>query len=355
MKCGNCDREFATPLEIYNGKLYCPHCKKLCTMEIALDVTEQSEEEFRMGELFYKKALVASDDKSRSAYEKKSKELILSSAHSGHPMALLRLGYMYYSGFMVADSKVAVTLADNYFRNVWKGKYSEKLSGYVHLREIAAAQHLEMLAAQGAYEEVELAKKEMIAANVKLSDDVLAGMHAEAQDAKMDLTQALDSCVLGIKKPIFGIVSIKGGEFKQWAKTDCLVKGNPVKTIKKYIDQKINMKYVYTRPEEADEGTLRDIDASVAEELANGKHAIADGAGLAVYFFNAGNCSRKYKGIERLIQRNYYRDLFRMVNGLDSQRRDIIVREDDIIFYKSDIESVQHAFSELVDDISSKN
>ena len=59
MKCLNpaCGKNIATPLELFNGLLACPHCKKELTIIRDFKITEHNNDLYNLSELYYYKYL----------------------------------------------------------------------------------------------------------------------------------------------------------------------------------------------------------------------------------------------------------------------------------------------------------
>lgn len=104
MICTNnsCKKKFAKPLELYNGMLTCPHCKKEQTAVQNFKITSRNEELFTLSEVHYLRYLspkssgsIISSIMTLSPNEllEKAIEYCLQSAKEGNPKAIYRMGY----------------------------------------------------------------------------------------------------------------------------------------------------------------------------------------------------------------------------------------------------------------------
>lgn len=114
MNCIHCGKRYKDPLELYNGKLICPNCGH--ALIPSFSVTRENEELFGLSEQFFygylTKASRAAAGGEGSAHadkdEKKRQDKLLRqaieycrrAAYSGHPEALVRLGYYYDNNYV---------------------------------------------------------------------------------------------------------------------------------------------------------------------------------------------------------------------------------------------------------------
>ncbi len=131
-----CGKEFTTPLEIFDGKLVCPHCgRELAKSEFT--VTKHNDDLTRLGEMYFGEYLSRSyaQDKNGNyisggeltGAETRLREKLLIGARSafleasrqGHPYATMMLGYFWSVGYMGRGSDLdRYKMAFHYYNNV---------------------------------------------------------------------------------------------------------------------------------------------------------------------------------------------------------------------------------------------
>ena len=104
MKCtqNNCGKTFAKPLELYNGALVCPHCKKELSVVSEFKITERNQELYKTSELYLYRYLSpkSQDIHKGNALKLKPEEMVnlaiencRQAAKEGNPYAVYRMGY----------------------------------------------------------------------------------------------------------------------------------------------------------------------------------------------------------------------------------------------------------------------
>ena len=82
MKCLNsaCGKNIATPLELFNGLLACPHCKKELTIIRDFKITEHNNDLFNLSELYYYKYLTSFTGEQPKSKNTVAKKVLLEKA-----------------------------------------------------------------------------------------------------------------------------------------------------------------------------------------------------------------------------------------------------------------------------------
>lgn len=339
MKCENCKGEFDFPLELYNGEIACPLCKKAMTLPaVKNNVGQEEDANFNRGEAYYKMSLTCTNAAEKKQYSAMAVESTRLAAQGGHAKAMLRLGYMYSTRYIVADDGVAASIAGRYFERVWKGSSDESL------KNKAAAFHRSLFARMGLKkEEISDVLSDMQAAGVTGLSNVADESAIALKDANK-LTDAFEACIGGEKKPLFGLILIGSGQdFKNWARSTVKEKGRKITTIEKYLDHKIEMKYALTEDGRTE---VFPLGKSVVNSL-DREDFLADVTDFYVYFFNNG-CERKYRRVGEYLEQNGSERIVDLCGIADSQHQDIICTGDDIEMYRSSMESVRHALKDLL-------
>lgn len=357
MECSRCKATFDAPLELFDGTLRCPHCKRELEMSDRLCATPESEESFLLGDMQYKKSLVEKNVSARKRLVEQARLNIRSAAGAGHPKALLRLGHMYATGFIPASEKVAVKMAEKYYKKVWDGDYgAQSAEKYRPLIPAAAARHIELLVRYGRRDDLVALRREMnkrpalAGADLPIPQEIAEA----ADDGKGRLTYLLDDCLSGGKIPLFGLVELSGRDFVEWARTLVNEKGKKITNIEKYTSSGIVIKYILARSD------VNAVDSDVAKDIAAHSplaESLVKESALYVYFYNYGGdrkC-RKYRGLQRLLDGNYSEKILSILGYANAVTRDIVIREDDIVAFRSRFEPLGHALGDLMKYMTKNN
>lgn len=98
MICKNntCRKEIEEPLVLINGDWICPHCKEpLVNTEISFQITKESNDLFKLSELFYFYSIKEQDSTKRNFYITNAVTNCRLAVEQGHPEAYVRLGFYY--------------------------------------------------------------------------------------------------------------------------------------------------------------------------------------------------------------------------------------------------------------------
>jgi len=242
MKCGNCNQDIDRPLELYDGRWCCPHCKKdvFPDTDTELEINALNRELFVRSEEYYFKWLTSSneDKRTRFKYLDKAVNLCYEAAFMFHPSALMRMGYYYDRGYVDFNTGSAERWRVAYFYykavlfNVHRGvhtpegddRYVDELTdiklqcaGYLIdmlknvPREIAVKRQFD------GYESLDELRAALAEKITDLGGDydkfeLLYGERAEDEDAASVAFATLRSCTDEERAPVFGIFKLSKEE-----------------------------------------------------------------------------------------------------------------------------------------------
>lgn len=361
MQCEKCKNEFDRALELYNGDWYCPYCHSLLALsDLKLVVTDANEDAFRMSEICYLRAL-KTPAQEKAEYNDlllKAIEFCKEAAHSGHPKALVRLGFFYDRGYFSIDETEAFKQAYEYYGAVIKGKISDmrtkKLPDYADggakVKRCAAKLYLSLLKnapkSMRRFEKYDYPKelKALKSAGLYYGGDdfVESTLISDRSQRAMEILQ---SCFSKDHPPLFGLLMLKGSEFAQLYKITEKVK-NGYKNKLLGIAEKVSL-------------FLVDIRNGVPRAIKTNRDLYADDDGdYCLYFFNTGGRHALLPGAMNAVKRSLEKGDaitdFARVNELISsisqgvERADYVFSDDDILIHKSKAESVSHALGDLI-------
>ncbi len=232
MICANCKKKIETPLELYNGSLTCPSCKKSLTTVENFRITEESEELYRLSEGMFFRFLTSKENREKRQEKiEKAVSYCTQAAMAGHPCALVRLGYYYDKGLVESTRSEAERwrIAYGFYTSVCycdemkvqldnevrkSGKYGDIT--FRELQETAARYMLDMLLTS--YDEFDEIEKFNYEKNRLIVKDRL-GIHdtgTRAERKQMDrasrAVRVLRSCLKSKHVPLFGYFRLKKEE-----------------------------------------------------------------------------------------------------------------------------------------------
>lgn len=362
MQCEKCKNEFERALELYNGDWYCPYCHGLLALsEVKLAVTDANEDAFKMSEICYLRALKtpASDKITYNELLGKATEFCREAARSGHPKALVRLGFFYDAGYFSIDETEAFKQAYEYYRAVINGKISDMRTkktadyseGGIKVKRSAAKLYLNLL--KNAPESMRRFEKYDYLAELKSlkaaglyfggDDFILSSLSADRAPRVMEILQ---SCFSRERPPLFGLLTLKGSDFTELAAMTEKTK-NGFKSKLLSVAEKVSVYLIdITNGEPRAIKTNRDL---FAEE---------EGRDYCLYFFNTNGkhsmSAASLNAVKRSLEKGDSITDFARVNELISSisrgvgRADYVFTADDILIHKSKAESVSHALGDLI-------
>lgn len=361
MECDKCKKYFERPLELYNGEWACPYCHgAIALSDIKLNVTDDNDNAFTVSEISYLRALKTPQG-NKPEYLRllnDAMELCKEAAQSGHPKAMLRLGYLYDSGYFPIDEAEAFKQAYEHYRAVWSGKIKdmrgskadgEYADGGLKVKKNAAKLYLNLL--KNAPERMKRHerydyKSEFAALCAMGLCEGGAEFECVAQSVGRAerVMEILNGCYSKEHPPLFGFCLLDSGEFDELAAISDTGKyaGKPRLL---HIAEKVSVYLINLA-----NGVPRAIKSS--RDL-----AVQDG-NYALYFFNPNG--RRYlsagsvAAIKKSLEKGDAVTDFARANELISiicrgqESLDYVFSDDDILVHKSPAESAAHALGDLI-------
>lgn len=362
MRCDNCNTFFARPLELYNGDWACPNCRRSMSLSsVQLTLTGENDELYKLSEICYMRALTSQGNKKAYAgFLNKAMNYCKEAAYSGHPKALVRLGFLYDNGYFSLDETEAFKQAYECYAAVWCGKILDKRNitadaeysdGGKKVKMSAAKRCLELLKDAPAKMRVQARYRyENVAARLKEEglydgDAPDAAYRVAESDRSSRILEILGTCFSKEKAPLFGLLFASGEDLRQ----ACEVKEkrkNSEKSKFIFIAEKVALTII-----DIDDGKVRALKTeSDFKSVPDGKYCL--------YFFNTNgkHCfsGAKLSSIKRTLESGDSFGDFVKVKELipyafsQSEYTDYIFSDDDILMYKSRAESVSHALCDLI-------
>lgn len=360
MECEKCKKQFERPLELYNGDWACPVCHaSLALNSLKIVVTDENESVFKMSEICYLKALKCTGDKKNyNKFLSRAIEYCKDAAHSGHPKALVRLGYLYDAGYFSVDSSEAFKMAYEYYRAVWNGIINDMRgaktdgayeSGGLQVKKSAARLYLNLL--KNAPPKMRAHQRYRYES--ELSAVLSSGLAVEAEsfgeaatetDRCSKIYEILESCFSKERAPLFGLILIDSAEFKELTSVNESAKNGTRKKLI-HIAEKVTLRLIDIR-----DGNSRAIkNARDLQDVQSGTYCL--------YFFNTnGRHTLSYgniNAVKRALEKGDALTEFVKINELiglicNSDYTDYVFSDDDIIVHKSKAESIAHALSDMI-------
>ncbi|MDE6201594.1 MAG: hypothetical protein K2M47_06950 [Clostridiales bacterium] len=364
MICSNCNKNIVKPLELYNGDWACPSCKAVVSIKsIAVKVNKENDETFKLSELCYLRALKSQKD--AALYERElgmAIEYCRTAARMGNPKALIRLGFYYEHGYISADITESFRIAYEYYKLVWSTMpemeerpadrdYAESC---IKLRSAAAKHYLELLKKlPESFRHVgELnyhdEREKIIALGLTIPDDDGAE-RVVGESRALHVLSVLQTCFNKERAPLFGIMRLGRGEYVELS----AIRANGKHSDSKLLTFARKMLIVLF---DADNGEFRTIKT---EEDVN---AIEPDSAYYLYFFNGGGshgiseskCRRIAKTLRQNSGLGEYTGIKRIIDAMSGAavQTDFVFSEDDVLMYKSRLESFAHATEDLINKVA---
>lgn len=361
MECAKCKKYFERPLELYNGEWACPYCHGgLALSDIKLIVTDENDNAFTISEISYLRALKTPKE-NRAEYLRllsDAMELCKEAAQSGHPKAMLRLGYLYDCGYFPIDETEAFKQAYEYYRAVWSGKINdmrgskvngEYSDGGLKVKKNAAKLYLNLLKnappKMKRHERYDYRSEFSALCEMGLCEGGAEFEYtAQSTDRAERVIGILNGCLSKDHSPLFGLCLLNGAEFSSLAAIkDTGKRSDKSRLI--HIAEKVS---VY----------LINLKNGVPRAIKSERDLVADDGDYALYFFNPNG--KKYlsagsvASIKRSLEKGDAVTDFARVNELVSiicrgrESLDYVFSDDDILVHKSHAESAAHALGDLI-------
>ncbi len=242
MKCtqSNCGKTFNKPLELYNGAVVCPHCKKELSVVSDFKLTARNQELYNLSELYLFRYLSPkSQDKSKgSALKLKPAEMVelaiencRQSAKEGNPYATYKMGY--YNEFFLETKRSEndrIRVAFNYYASLCyceakkpkmeQGASPMKEEEFEFLKHQAGiallnlyVNHSKALKGTSKYD-YEKNKQRLTALYGNMPVQERIGTSRSGGRIK-NVFNVISSCLNKVRAPLWGLFLLTGAEFKE--------------------------------------------------------------------------------------------------------------------------------------------
>ena len=241
MKCtqSNCGKSFNKPLELYNGAVVCPHCKKELSVVSTIKLTEKNKELYNLSELYLFRYLSpkSQDNNAWKLLKLKPAELLelaiencRQSAKEGNPYATYKMGY--YNQFFLETKRSEndrIRVAFNYYASLCycelkKPKidmgatpmtedefdYLKRQAGVALLN--LYSHHSKALKGTSKYD-YEKNKQRLVALYGNLPVQETIGTTRSGSRIK-NVFNVISSCLSKTRAPLWGLFLLTGAEFK---------------------------------------------------------------------------------------------------------------------------------------------
>lgn len=365
MKCtqDNCGKSFSKPLELYNGALVCPHCRKELSVVSDFKLTERNKELYNISDLYlYRYLSPNSQDKEKGNLLKlKPEEMIelaiencRQSAKEGNPYATYKMGY-YNECFLETkrSENDRIRVAFNYYASLCycQAKKIKVENGippiseedFEQLKRQAGISLLNLYnnysrALKGASKyDYEKNKQRLTSLYGDLGVEINMAVRRTGSRIK-SVFGVITSCLNKIRAPLCGLFLLTGAEFKN------------LFTIKKYAKDKkpelykliakgIELRYL---PCDSEGIITKDLDERYFINLANEDRireflsSISDDDNFYLYLFNPKGgheylSGSQIKSIGKKLAENSYEAVCSLI---DYSAQEYLFFDDDIVVFK---------------------
>jgi len=238
MICRECKKGVETPLLMYDGRVFCPHCHKELTNIGSFKVTRSNENEYQLARAGYF-GWLENPVEANKVVLKQSIEHCVNAANDGNPKAVKLLAFFYENGYEeeARSKSERYVIALNYYKNVcFSGKIEIEngISGYsddanVRLRRECAFRLLELSSALcglgiGIEKQKWQKMRRRLAGQIRetslLSGEELSAAEASlGTDFKQDRIESayaiLSSCLGSGRTPLMGIIKLTNEELSE--------------------------------------------------------------------------------------------------------------------------------------------
>ena len=366
MRCSNekCRRQFAEPLELFNGVTACPYCKTEQKRK-NFELTKQNQELFDLSELyFYRYLFPSSLDKKaggriilkKSDLLKEAMENCKRSAYLGNIFASYKMGGYYERYNPESQSEFfRIKTAFEYYADVCfftkdvipteKGARAVKEADVKELKRIAATDLLNLIVKHGSLlkgdEKFDPEKTEKRIFDVYGIRSVGEDNNRGGVNKVNAVYNTVCSCIVGKRPPLFGLFFMTGREIKDLFD----IKADKTKKRKfdfiNVIARGVEIRYIPCRENgDIDDGFYNEMmnfpyNAERINDLLDG---LDDYKHYYLYFFNTGGKHRYLTDRQAETIRAEFNDMENNCYLLDKlirhERLEYLFFDDDIMFVK---------------------
>ena len=365
MKCtqNNCGKTFTNPLELYNGALVCPHCKKELSVISDFKFTKRNQELYNTSELYlYRYLSPKSQDKDKGGALKLKPEELVSlaiencqqAAKEGNPYAAYRMGY--YNEYFLETKKSEndrIRVAFNYYASLCycegKKPKTEEGADSITEEEFEKLKFQAGVALLNLYARYSKALKGTSKYDFEKNKQRLNSLYGEfaieqgianyrsGSHAK-SVFKIISSCLNKKRAPLWGLFLLTGDEFKNLFTLKKYAKDKKPE-IYKLIAKGIELRYL---PCDGQGSITKDIDERYFINLVNEDKVkeflseIRDDDNFYLYLFNPKGThqylsSSQIKRIGKKLANNSYEAVCSLI---DYSAQEYLFFDDDVVVFK---------------------
>ena len=240
MKCTHksCGKSFAAPLELYDGRLTCPHCKQELTVIRSLCINEQNDALYRLSELYFHRYLSPASYRPPAGMTLSSEDFLENAiafctraAKEGHPRAVFRMGFYneFYMETVRGETERARLAFDHYAALCYSEEQSVEIAAGVEstmtaeelaaLKRQAASRLMALYtkfphALEGPKKYDRTANKERIDRQYGQQEPTAQTEELARKDKEQYIYQILAACFEKERAPLFGVFRVTGLQLK---------------------------------------------------------------------------------------------------------------------------------------------
>lgn len=365
MKCthNNCGKTFANPLELYNGALVCPHCKRELSLVSDFKLTERNQELFNLSELYlYRYLSPKSQDQTKgNALKLKPEEMVSlaiencrQSAKEGNPYAAYKMGY--YNEYFLETKRSEndrIRVAFNYYSSLCycEAKKPKVEQGVAPMseEEFEYLKHQAGVALLNLYSSYSRALKGATRYDFEKNKQRLTSLYGDlgveqnimnkrAGSRIKSVFKVISSCLNKTRAPLWGLFLLTGDEFKNLFTLKKYAKDKKPE-VYKLIAKGIELRYL---PCDSQGSITKDIDERYFINLVNEDKIreflaeIRDDDNFYLYLFNPKGAHQhlsnsQIKRVGKKLADNSYEAVCSLI---DYSAQEYLFFDDDIVVFK---------------------
>jgi len=385
MKCTqtNCGKTFIKPLELYNGALVCPHCKKELSVVSDFKITVRNQELFNLSELyFYRYLSPKSQDTTRGSALKLAPEEMVElaiencrqAAKEGNPYAVYKMGY--YNEFFMETKRSEndrIRVAFNYYASICysdiKKPKVETGAPSMSDEEFANLKYRAGVSLINLYAHYSQALKGTSKYDYEKNKQRLTSLYGEIQENEGQVAKragsriksvfkVLLSCLNKTRAPLWGLFLLTGVEFKNLFTLKKYAKDKKPE-VYKLISKGVELRYL---PCNSDGTITKDIDERYFINLASEDRVkeilseVRDDDNFYLYLFNPKGTHEflsgsQIKRIGKKLAENSYEAVCSLI---DYSAQEYLFFDDDIVVFKRG-GKIERCVDSLVEKISGED